>query len=138
MIATDRGWVRKIQNYIQKGLTAESAVQKVRRYTREHYAHIGDQMLKERLADLEDLASRLLRRLAGKEAVACDLPESAILVAYNLGPAELLDYDRRFIKGAVLEEGSHTAHVAIVARALDIPIVGRVPFLLTHVNKGTN
>ncbi|OJW53484.1 MAG: phosphoenolpyruvate--protein phosphotransferase [Alphaproteobacteria bacterium 41-28] len=136
MIASDRGWIRKIQEYIQKGLTAESAVQKVRRHTRERFAQIGDQVLKGRLTDFEDLAGRLLKHLSGKDAVSEDLPESAILVARNLGPAELLDYDRRFIKGLVLEEGVHTAHVAILARALDIPVVGRVPLLLTHVEAG--
>lgn len=136
MIASDRGWVRKIQNYIQKGYTAEAAVQKVRRHTRERYGQIGDQVLKGRLSDFEDLASRLLKHLLGQDVVSEDLPESAILVAHNLGPAELLDYDRRFIKGVVLEEGVHTAHVAIVARALDIPVVGRIPRLLTHINSG--
>ncbi|MBS0271280.1 MAG: phosphoenolpyruvate--protein phosphotransferase [Proteobacteria bacterium] len=136
MIASDRGWVRKIQEYIQKGFTAEAAVQKVRRHTRERFAQIGDQILKGRLTDLEDLASRLLKYLSGKDSVSEELPESAILVAQNLGPAELLDYDRRFIKGLILEEGVHTAHVAILARALDIPVVGRIPLLLTHVEAG--
>lgn len=136
MIASDRGWIRKMQEYIQKGFTAESAVQKVRRHTRERFAQIGDQVLKGRLTDLEDLAGRLLKHLSGQDSAAEDLPESTILVARNLGPAELLDYDRRFIKGLVLEEGVHTAHVAILARALDIPVVGRVPLLLTHVEAG--
>ncbi len=136
MIASDRGWIRKMQEYIQKGFTAEAAVQKVRRHTRERFAQIGDQVLKARLTDLEDLASRLLKHLSGQDSVSEDLPESTILVAHNLGPAELLDYDRRFIKGLVLEEGVHTAHVAIIARALDIPVVGRVPLLLTHVEAG--
>jgi len=136
MIAGDRGWIRKIQEYIQKGFAAEAAVQKVRRHTRERYAQIGDSILKGRLSDFEDLASRLLKHLSGKDAVSEDLPESTILVAQNLGPAELLDYDRRFIKGLVLEEGVHTAHVAIIARALDIPVVGRVPLLLSQVSAG--
>ena len=136
MIASDRGWIRKIQDYIQKGYTAEAAVQKVRHYMRERFAQIGDQLLKGRLSDLEDLASRLLKHLSGKNSSSEDLPESTILVARNLGPAELLDYDRRLIKGLVLEEGVHTAHVAILARSLDIPVVGRVPLLLTHVESG--
>lgn len=136
MIASDRGWIRKIQEYIQKGFTAEAAVQKVRRQTRERFAQIGDQLLKGRVSDFEDLASRLLKYLAGKDATRENLPESTILVAHNLGPAELLDYDRRLIKGLVLEEGVHTAHVAIIARTLDIPVVGRVPLLLTHVSSG--
>lgn len=136
MIASDRGWVKKIQEYIHKGFTAEAAVQKVRRHTRERYTQIGDSILKGRLSDLEDLATRLLKHLSGADAISEDIPESTILVANNLGPAEFLDYDRRFIKGLVLEEGVHTAHVAIVARALDIPVVGRVPLLLTHVSSG--
>ncbi len=136
MIASDRGWIRKIQEYIQKGFTAEASVQKVRRHTRERYAQIGDYVLKGRISDFEDLASRLLKHLSGKDFAAEELPESTILVAHMLGPAELLDYDRRFIKGLVLEEGVHTAHVAIIARALEIPVVGRVPLLLTRVNSG--
>jgi phosphotransferase system enzyme I (PtsP) len=136
MIAADRGWIRKITEYIHKGFTVESAVQKVRRHTRERFAQIGDQSLKGRLSDFEDLASRLLKQLSGKNAPIEDLPESTILVAHNLGPAELLDYDRRLIKGLVLEEGVHTAHVAIIARNLEIPVVGRVPLLLTHVESG--
>ncbi len=136
MIASDRGWVRKIQEYIQKGFTAEASVQKVRRHTRERFAQIGDQVLKGRLTDFEDLAGRLLKHLSGKDSIPEDLPDSTILVARNLGPAELLDYDRRFIKGLILEEGVHTAHVAILARALDIPVVGRLPLLLTHVEAG--
>jgi phosphotransferase system enzyme I (PtsP) len=136
MIASDRGWIRRIQEYIQKGFTAEAAVQKVRRHTRERFTQIGDQVLKGRLSDFEDLASRLLKHLSGKDPITEDLPPSTILVAHNLGPAELLDYDRRVIKGLVLEEGVHTAHVAIIARTLDIPVVGRIPLLLTHVSCG--
>lgn len=136
MIASDRGWIRKIQEYIQKGFSAEAAVQKVRRHTRERFAEMGDQFLKGRLSDFEDLANRLLKHLSGKESITEDLPESAILVAHNLGPAELLDYDRRHIKGLILEEGVHTAHVAIIARTLDLPVVGRIPLLLTHVTSG--
>lgn len=136
MIASDRGWVRKMNEYVKKGFTAEAAVQKVRRHTRERFAQIGNQTLKDRLSDLEDLASRLLKYLSGQEIVSETLPESTILVAHNLGPAELLDYDRRFIKGLVLEEGVHTAHVAILARSLEIPVVGRVPLLLTQVESG--
>jgi phosphotransferase system, enzyme I, PtsP len=49
-----------------------------------------------------------------------------IIVARDMGPAELLDYDRRKLKGLVLEEGAPTSHVAIIARALNIPVVGRV------------
>jgi len=53
------------------------------------------------------------------------LRQDSILIARNLGPAELLEYDRRRLKGVVLEEGSLTAHVTIVARAMGVPVLGR-------------
>ena len=51
-------------------------------------------------------------------------------------PADLLDYDVQRLKAVVLEEGSPTDHVAIVARAFDVPVVGRVPGLLLKVEEG--
>ncbi|HXE28399.1 MAG TPA: phosphoenolpyruvate--protein phosphotransferase, partial [Stellaceae bacterium] len=94
--------------------------------------------LRERLADLEDLTNRLQRHLAGKAARPSDseLPEEFILIARTMGPAEFLDYDRKRLKGLVLEEGSPNAHVAVVARALDIPVVGRVKDVLSRVEPG--
>jgi phosphotransferase system enzyme I (PtsP) len=97
----------------------------------------SDPYLRERLADLEDLTRRLQQHLSGSHAaVAAELPAEFILVARSMGPAELLDYDRRRLKGLVLEEGSPTAHVAVVARALDIPALGRVKDLLARVETG--
>src|SRR5262249_27920245 len=120
------------------GLTAEAAVQKVQDDNRARMSQISDPYLRERLYDLEDLANRLLQHLAGRSPTAAqaDLPEGFILVARTMGPAELLDYDRRRLKGLVLEEGSPTAHVAIVARALDIPVVGRAKDVLAKVEPG--
>jgi phosphotransferase system enzyme I (PtsP) len=54
------------------------------------------------------------------------LPENAVVVARSMGPAALLDYDRKRLRGLVLEEGGPTSHVAIVARALNIPVVGEI------------
>jgi phosphotransferase system enzyme I (PtsP) len=59
-----------------------------------------------------------------------------IVIARDMGPAELLDYDRGRLRGVVLEEGSALSHVAIVARALDIPVVGRAPDVLARVEPG--
>src|SRR3546814_20980931 len=72
--------------------------------------------------DLEDLSNRLLRIVSGQMGTAAQLGlrKDTILIARNLGPAELLEYDRRRLKGVVLEEGSLTAPVPIVARALGV------------------
>jgi len=138
MFAEDSGWLGRISEAIDTGLTAEAAVQRVQDDTRARMSQISDPYLRERLLDLEDLANRLLRHLTGdRTAARADLPDDAILIARSMGPAELLDYDRAKVKAVVLEEGSPTAHVAIVARALNIPMVGRVKDLLTRVEPFT-
>ena len=123
---------------MRSGLTAEAAVQKVREENRTRMMQVADPYLRERLFDLEDLANRLQNSLAGglSGADASNLPPEFILVARSMGPAELLDYAHRRVRGLVLEEGSPTAHVAIVARAFDIPVVGRVEDATSRIEPG--
>ena len=128
MFAHDRGWVHRLEEAVLTGLTAEAAVERVQSDTRARMLRQTDPYLRERLHDLDDLANRLLRQLIGQDhAPRHDaLPDNAILVARSMGPAALLDYDRKRLRGLVLEEGGPTSHVAIVARALGIPAVGEI------------
>jgi phosphotransferase system, enzyme I, PtsP len=136
MFAADRGWMGRLREAVRSGLTAEAAVLRVQNETRARLAQAADFYLRERLHDLEDLTNRLLQHLAGKasDAATATLPDDVILIARNLGPAELLDYDRRRLRALALEEGSSSSHVAIVARALGIPVVGQVPELMARVD----
>ena len=138
MFAADRGWVTRIADAIRSGLTAEAGLQKIRDETRTRMMQVNDPYWRERLLDLEDLANRLQQHLSGRppSAASADLPAEFILVARAMGPAELMDYARRRIVGLVLEEGSPTAHVAIVARALDIPVVARVEDAVSRIETG--
>jgi len=134
MFTEDKGWLGKIGEAIRSGLTAEGAVQKVHDDMRARMSQITDPYLRERLHDFEDLANRLLQHLSGEEgAVRGELPSDAILIARTMGPMDLFDYDPKRLRGLVLEEGSPTMHVAIVARALDIPVVGRAKDVLDKV-----
>ena len=129
MIAEDVGWLRRIGDAINTGLTAEAAVQRVNDDIHARMSQVSDEYLRERVHDLEDLANRLLQHLLGTEETAPDIPpgEDFVLVARNLGPAQLLDYfDHARLRAVILEEGSPNAHVAIVARTLDVPVVGQV------------
>ncbi|MBT2132948.1 phosphoenolpyruvate--protein phosphotransferase [Croceibacterium sp. LX-88] len=128
MFAYDEGWSRRINEAIDSGLTAEAAIERVQQRTRMRMREIQDPLLQDRMHDLEDLANRLLRIVSGQlgTAASAGLRGDSILIAKNLGPAELLEYDKRRLKGVVLEEGSLTAHVVIVARAMGIPVLGRV------------
>ncbi len=123
MFANSKGWMRRIEEDIARGLSAEAAVEKEQSQARARMGQVADAYLRERLADLDDLSNRLLRILTGQGVnTGADLPVDPILVARNIGPAELLEYGRS-LHGIVLEEGSVGSHAAIVARALAIPLV---------------
>ena len=138
MFAYDEGWARRINEAIDSGLTAEAAIERVQQRTRMRMREIDDPLLRDRMHDLEDLSNRLLRIVAGQLGTAAQmgLRHDSILIARNLGPAELLEYDRRRLKGVILEEGSLTAHVTIVARAMSVPVLGRVRDVKRLIGEG--
>ncbi|GGE88104.1 phosphoenolpyruvate--protein phosphotransferase [Sphingomonas prati] len=138
MFAYDEGWSRRINEAIDSGLTAEAAIERVQQRTRTRMRSISDPLLADRMHDLEDLSNRLLRIVSGQLGTAAQvgLRRDSILIARNLGPAELLEYDRRRLKGVVLDEGSLTAHVIIVARAMGVPVLGRVADIRTTISEG--
>jgi len=138
MFAYDRGWLRKLREAVMTGITAEAGVERVQSDLRARMLRQTDPYIRERLHDLDDLAHRLMRQLTGKDHAPSreQLPENAILVARSMGPAALLDYDRRRLRGLVLEEGGPTSHVSIVARALGIAAVGEIPNATGLVDSG--
>ena len=139
MFAHDKGWVTRLREAIDTGLTAEAAVERVQNDNRARMMRTPDPYLRDRMHDLDDLSNRLLRSLTGAIATASrtDLPANSIVVSRNMGPAELLDYDRTKLRGVVLEEGGRNSHVAIVARALGIPAVGQAAGLIDLVDTGS-
>jgi phosphotransferase system, enzyme I, PtsP len=136
MFAHDKGWVNRLKEAVHSGLTAEAAVERVMNDNRARMQRMQDPYMRERMHDLDDLSNRLLRILTGAVATASrtDIPANAIIVARNMGPAELLDYDRSKLRGVILEEAGRTSHVAIVARALGIPAVGQAKGIVDLVD----
>ena len=128
MFANDRGWIRRMEEAISNGLTAEASVEKVQSDNRARMARQSDPYLREHLHDLDDLANRLLRELMGKPHGPMDenISGDFVIVARNMGAAELLDYAGKNLRGLVLEEAAPTSHVVIVARALGIAVVGQL------------
>lgn len=123
MLAHSRGWQRRMLEDISRGLSAEAAVEKEQSAARARLSQATDPYLRDRLHDLDDLANRLLRLLTGQgQETGAEMPDNPVLVARNIGPAELLDYGRR-LRGIVLQEGSVGSHASVIARALSIPLV---------------
>jgi len=138
MFAHDKGWVKRLEEAICNGLTAEAAVEKVQSETRARMIQLVDPYMRERLSDFDDLASRLLSQLMGRsrDMIAADVCKDAVIIARSMGAAELLDYPREKIRGLVLEDGAITSHVVIVARAIGIPVVGQAKGVVSLAENG--
>ncbi|QPM88966.1 phosphoenolpyruvate--protein phosphotransferase [Pseudooceanicola algae] len=136
MFANSKGWMRRMEEDIDVGLSAEAAVEKEQTAARIRLTSAADHYLRERLHDLDDLSNRLLRILTGQgKETGAEIPVDPILVARNIGPAELLDYGRT-LRGIVLEQGSVGSHAAIVARALAIPLIIHASNITTEALNG--
>ncbi len=136
MFANSKGWMRRMQQDIARGLSAEAAVEKEQSAARTRMEQVTDAYLRERLHDLDDLSNRLLRILTGQgNETGADMPADPVLVARNIGPGELLEYGRN-LRGIILEEGSVGSHAAIVARALAIPLVIHADRVTTEALNG--
>ncbi len=137
MFAKDKGWYNKIAGHVEGGLTAEAAVERAYEDMWKRLSGTKDNYLKERLLDLRDVADRLLGYLAGDTAEinTSDLSE-LVVVAQMMGPADLMDYDYHKIKALILEDGTATMHVAIVAKALGIPVVSKIKGVFKEIKNG--
>ncbi len=136
MFANSKGWLRRMEADINRGLSAEAAVEKEQTAARSRMEQVPDPYLRERLHDLDDLSNRLLRLLTGQGTdTGAEMPQDPVLVARNIGPGELLAYGRA-LRGIVLEEGSVGSHAAVIARALAIPLVINAERITTEALNG--
>lgn len=137
MFAKDKGWYNKIAGHVEAGLTSEAAVERAYEDMWNRLSATQDVYLRERLHDLRDVADRLLGYLCGDtgEITPANL-DSFIVVAQMMGPADLMDYDYHKIRALVLEDGTATMHVAIVAKALGIPVVSKIKSIFKEIKSG--
>ena len=138
MFAHDKGWINQLVEGIHTGLTAESAVSKALDEMAARMGSVQSEYIRDRMNDLEDVSNRLLQQLSGdaKAINPAEMPARFIVVAKTLGPAELLEYGRKKLKGLILEDGAATSHIVIIARALDIPVVGKVADATNLIQSG--
>ncbi len=136
MFARSRGWLRRMCEDIDRGLSAEAAVEKEQSNARTRLQSAPDAYIRERMHDLDDISRRLLRILTGQGSeTGAEMPADPILVARNIGPGDLLDYGRS-LRGIVLEQGAVGSHAAIIARALAIPLVIHAENVTTEALNG--
>lgn len=122
MILSDPVLAERIRGYLEEGHSRRSALDAAFGEFKDALAAGGDYFA-ERIADLEDLQYRVAAELLGVASGPLALPDRCILLARDLGPAEVLGLDPAAILAFVTEEGGRSSHTAIVARSLGLPAV---------------
>ena len=110
---------------VRDKVAAEYAFQQVAdKYSRTLSA-IDDEYLRERAADMRDVAERMLDNLVGRNASIDlnNLTEPCIVISYDLTPSQTAQINRKMVKGFATDIGSRTSHTAIMARSMRIPAV---------------
>ena len=121
---------------LQEHLTAYYAVSSIFRRHVKTVSEVGDRYLKERTADIRDVAQRLLDNLTGFDDRRLVVPDGgAILVAEDLSPADLALIERDRFQGIVLATGGVTSHASLLAKSFEIPTVVAAEGLLESVRK---
>jgi phosphotransferase system enzyme I (PtsI) len=107
-------------------LGAESAFQRVAERYAESLGKVDDEYLRERVADLRDVTTRVLHNLLERPDDALNLRHlkvPCIVVSHDLSPSTTALLDRQLVLGFATDIGSRTSHTAIMARSLQIPAV---------------
>jgi phosphotransferase system enzyme I (PtsI) len=125
LMAQDQDFLASVETLIRKNqLSAETAYEFRALELRALWSNAA--RLRERLADLHAIQMRMIHRLLGRtdsELWSVPSDEQVIVVAHELSPGLTVQLDREHVVGLVSEEGTRTAHAAILAHSLGIPAV---------------
>lgn len=139
LVLEDRVLVDEVVRLItRERINAEHAFHRVASKYMAALASVEDEYLRERVADMRDVTTRVLNHLMGR-AHGIDLThvrEPVILVAHDLTPSDTIQMDRRKVCGFVTEVGSPTSHAAILARSMGLPAVVGVSHAVQEVETG--
>src|SRR5690606_15283135 len=141
MMVQDPDFLASVEQVIRKNrFAAETAYEFKALELRQMFSSSKSMQLRERLADLNAIQMRMIYRLLGRKdedpwSIAAD--EHAIVVAHELSPGLTVQLDREHVVGLVSEEGTRTAHAAILAHSLGIPAVMGVAGAMERVQNGT-
>jgi phosphotransferase system enzyme I (PtsI) len=139
LMAQDEEFLKSVETLIRKNqLSAETAYEFRALELRALWS--GAARLRERLADLHAIQLRMIHRLLGRtdtELWSVPADEQVIVVTHELSPGLTVQLDREHVVGLISEEGTRTAHAAILAHSLGIPAVMGAPGALVGIPNGT-
>lgn len=115
--------IREVNSQIRKGNWAPGALRQVIEKHVKHFETLPDSYLQERASDIKDLGQRILYQLQAIERQIPTYPQKTILIGEEITPAALAEVPPERLAGIVSVSGSGNSHVAVLARALNIPAV---------------
>lgn len=137
LILEDPTMIEQIeQNILREKHVAEYAVRSVFEQHLQSFSRVEDEYLRERGADVKDVAQRILENLAGIKEKKAEIPKDAVLVAEDISPADLTLIEGDHFRGIVLATGGVTSHASILAKSFEIPSVVAVEGLLEVIGPG--
>jgi phosphotransferase system enzyme I (PtsI) len=138
MVLEDQALIGEtIRDFQKTGLNIETCFNAVAQRYIQAFAEIDDEYLRERAADIKDVAKRVLHVLLGQTAMSLsELVDKRIIVAHDISPSEAAGIDRSAALGIVTDAGSRTSHAVIVARSMKIPAVVGTNDLTTKLKNG--
>lgn len=123
MMLEDNDYLESVYNIIgNQQVCAEFALAQTSQNFARMFREMDDDYMKARGVDIEDISSRVLRILSGKEE-GRKLQKPMIIMAYDLAPSETIQLDKDKLLGFVTQKGSTNSHTAILARTMNIPAV---------------
>ena len=123
-MAKDPFMLDEIAKRISGGMCAEQALSEVCDMFSMMFAMSDEELIRQRVTDIEDIRTGILAELLGKEVIDLSvLPAGTVIVVHDLTPSMTATIDKKNVAGIVTETGGRTSHSAIIARALEIPAV---------------
>jgi phosphoenolpyruvate-protein phosphotransferase len=121
-----------------EGLNAEAAVHDASEKYAQMLEALDDEYLRARSTDVRDVATRLVRVLAGAaSSITAGLSEPSVILARDLTPSETVMLDKTLVLGFCTAEGGPTAHTAILARSLGLPAIVGAGAGILEIEDGT-
>lgn len=137
MILKDVRFGGEMENLIKSGVPPPEAIKSVTQHYVEFFSASPHPHIKEKAHDVQDLAARILRNLAHSAEEDPYLGENRIVITAELYPSDVLKLAAEEIQGIILVGGGATAHVSILARSLQIPMIISNQSELLHIPEGT-
>ena len=124
-VASDPAMLGEIKTLIESDkVNAIFATDKITSNYVEMFSSMDDEYMKERAADIKDVAKRIINAIAGVKTVDLSaINEEVIIVAEDLTPSDTAQLNKKYVKGFATNIGGRTSHSAIMARSLEIPAV---------------